>query len=424
MDCLPDDIILHIAGFFYPIELKNLMLVNRQFRDLIDSERFFCMLYWREVKLWDETWKFSLPEEWTWKKVYLWLFKIKRQMISAMYAHMGLIYKYEFRPDNQSICFPTSSENIDDLDLKEKGKIIIFPMRIVYGFNDRSEFQPDFSSIFTIEDMNYFYKTGKCKGFRVGRYNADKLARKKILLREGICIWNGQNYNPIFSIDGLRQIFFWYRILIRDEYEMKLEKAMSLLNEEYTLEYDCKEITLHNYGKLQKVIAEKFLEKELKLMIHGFGWKGLSVMVCRYPKCLLLDHEKGDTLCNIMVYNHLNESLDMKKLLTYPEKDKLELPEDIIIEEDHPLNSEKKRLVLKLLKIDKFPNRIRHVKFDDDEFENPLAEDESNDDEEEDYDYSEGEDEILPGPSLEELLRNEPDSILAQMLRGEGLGSK
>jgi len=105
MERLHKDVLIQIAArIYYPTQLINLCLTSSAFRCLGVNEILFRMFWLRAFYKFspDFVLKYQPPPNWTWKEVFIYLFKSKREIISRMYHYLGLTYEHSFRDKSKA----------------------------------------------------------------------------------------------------------------------------------------------------------------------------------------------------------------------------------------------------------------------------------------------------------------------------------
>lgn len=408
MEFLPHEATIEIIKHVYPTELINICLVSKHFSSFSSDERLFRVFLTTQFQLpqFATSFTFKLPPTLTWKELFIKLFNTKRQMISTMYSRMGLVYEYDYKPisEQELRCLHYD----DDIDIVRNGRAtgdfhsIVCNMsvneRIKLGcisstlsidgspiegaIVDRLAFYPDYTYSLNIEDVMYRRNLLKSEVGENGIAQMDK-----ILLYEGFCVWEkqSQTYIPVYPTLGFRCIFYEYRKCIMEEYTKKFHAACKILNEEVTVMYECPQLTAQNFTTYERDIEKEFEKQNWTIIIYGYGYRGLSLLISRYPKSLLPG--QGDrtmsqydfdrmVLCNLRFYTHKNEDFHPCKLLEYSSQPKLEVPKTITIN-SAIIGLEEDPIVLTLIESETqiYPSRISHVKDNTDTFEDPYNDD-------------------------------------------------
>jgi hypothetical protein len=393
MENLNRDVLSEIAKqIYYPTELINLVSVSKHFRFLGNNEHLFRCFWIREFQQFAPDFVLRLPENWTWKQVFIWLFKVKRQMISEMHAHMGLTYEHNFREmigkGLGGLAFDDHLSNAETtaLSLEERSLVPMHRQFLVEEtVQENLDFPPDYSNLLELQDLCYFHENKISKS--IGIYTKNRPSTKQILLTEGVCVWNYmfEMYIPIYPLSALREIFIYHKTIIMDEHNRKLRNAEKVLNESVYVEYKCNDINIENFYEYETLITDKLEEYDLGIIIFGYENNCLSLSITRYPKWKLFPYkfqihkvyqipsynwknersefDKTYKMCQFPIYNWENVKLDMKEVLEYSESCKdLYIPEKIEIEF---LKEPGKKLTLELVTKRIVPPRIRHIKYDD-----------------------------------------------------------
>lgn len=390
MDSLPSDVIIEIVKFVYPTELINICLTNGQFAYLGSDERLFRILCTLEFQHFAEDWIFKLAEGWTWKELFIKLFNAKRQMISEMYARVGLTYKYEYRGQYKWGCKYFHYSDIDSSD-DLSNMTISERTELKYNFSS-----PINSSRFSVEPLSFVsdMKYGLTAGDATYRRNLLNIIKRgkskdmlcsdvwtmKMLVQEGFCIWHeiSSKFIILYPMTGLRNIFREYRNLIMKEYTEKFNSACKILNEEIHVSYDCPDLVSKNYAEFQTEIEGIFKDHEWVVITYGYGYKGLSLLVSRYPKSMIFNRDTANDhqmqkfrAWEPQCFNHLNEDLNLIELLDYSTTHKPEIPKIMTLKAN---GKDGNPITLRLIESETIicQPRISHVKNNDNEFEDPL----------------------------------------------------
>jgi hypothetical protein len=241
-----------------------------------------------EVRTYCKNFEFKLPEDWTWKQVFIWLFNIKRQSISVMYNNMRIPYQYSYKPlIANSLCYIGFSDGIVDTPEErfanreicfhvpiidnEKGDITLTPVVDLACFGTMGE----------IQDMNLYHQAKLICHFDYGnqtydikdreRRHKNRPANKKILLKEGICVWNckRESYIPIFSYQGFVFLFEEYEKIVSTLHEKRLNTAIKLI-------YEISKNFDKDLEEFYETITCDFLERALKVIEidYHFDYRG------------------------------------------------------------------------------------------------------------------------------------------------------
>jgi len=411
MEKLGRDVLLEIARrIYYPTELINLVLVCRSFRFMGTSERLFRAFWLREFKFFAPGFVSgfieNLPDNWTLKQLFIWLFKTKRELISRMYNHLGLTYEHDFRGEDSSRLYyllflkTKRSDNIPtrflltmlseylidgnvsgDLELNPNNEDNLDRMveliDIVYSHKAEWNIEEDYNypSKETEGEWNKELQHKNKKELQ----QIDKDRRpmsKRVILREGVCVWDceTEKYILIYPLDGIKYMFEHYREIIIKERNLKIRAAEDLLNELYNLEYQCDEITQVNYKLYYELIIKKTREVELGMISYYYipALKVLSMSVIRSPHWqnnddLNMRDARWHRTYQIPIYDWKGREIDTRELMEYPNRKYeglrtdynrlMRFPEELMIE-----SLEKGKMVRLVLKrSEKIPAAFPHV---------------------------------------------------------------
>jgi hypothetical protein len=392
MDSLPSDIVIEIVKFVYPTELINICLAHSQFRYLGTDERLFRVLCTFEFQDFAEDWIFKLPEDWTWKQLFIELFNVKRQMISEMYTRVGLTYRYNYREiwGNGLKYFTYSGIIQSSGTLAERNEADIWYLSMLTAgvsktgvclpllFNDERPYS------LTVEDATQRRAVLRM----ISNDSLDHIVNSstgdiwvdKMLLKKGFHVWheNLEEFVFLYPMIGVRNIFESYKAIIMKEYTEKFNSACKILNEEIHITYDCPDLVLKNYAEFQTEIEGIFRDHEWVVITYGYGYKGLSLLVSRYPKSMIFNKDNATDhdlqkfeMCQSICFNHLNESLNVTELLDYPTTHKPDIPKIVTLKAN---GKDGNPITLRLIESETVicQPRISHVKDNDNEFEDPL----------------------------------------------------
>jgi len=418
MDTLPDEIITCVITKLYPTELINICMVSKHFSDLGTDDRLFRILCTVQFQQYATDWIFKLPQNWTWKELFIKLFNVKRQMISEMYARMGLTYEHSYREYGQGVrhsCYCDDNPNLNNMTSEERFNLngdhmpLLATVKVdrfdLYGIVEPLTFHPDLKMSLNIKDVMYFRRkmldiAGDFKE-KFEKLNENGYMNvNSVVLEEGLCMWNKElkTYLSIFSMSGLRNIFLYYEDIIMKEYIEKSYAAYELLSEEFNVVYECPFISIKDFYTFRDQAENKLKEQGWIVIVSGYSHEGLSLIISRYPKSILFEGDecsKSDMNkylnCKISLFNHLNEKLHVTKYLQYPKQMTLEQmgPEQVKSEDKSGVKPDiPKTLVLDCVGLDGNPvilkliessisrnmdRRVTHIKDNDDILENPYA---------------------------------------------------
>lgn len=403
---LPSNTTLDIIKLVYPTQLLNVFLVNRHFGAFSSEEKLYRALIEVQFQPFAPDWVFKCPPDWTWKMLFIRLFNMKRQMISEMYARMGLTYEFSYRPFwgnglnyfiYSGISASTYSNGIfPHISFEDKLNMSIYPLdmlgvtKINLEKYEPLSFDPKSHYALTIEDIVYRRRLLKmypaADNHAIMNSKTGTIWKDEMLLDEGFCVWHFQldTFISLFPMTGLEMLSNIYSDIIMTEYNRKLEAAASFLNEEVNVTYGCSDLTLQNFSSFQEQITLKLREHEWDIILYAYGHQGLSLIISRYPKSILFDEDtdydsKASAICQPQLFNHLNEDIEVRRLLEYSTQDKPEIPKIIELSRGNPTSSatifntnNSQIIVLKLIETQIFAPRICHLKDNDREFESPF----------------------------------------------------
>lgn len=403
MDRLGRDVLLEVARrIYYPTELINLALVCKAFKHLGTDERLFKTFWLREFQSYapDFTSEFlnKIPENWTWKQVFVWLFKTKRELISKMYHHVGLVYERDFRGEldekaTNKLHFMLFLGYKDGTSPEERyqlptGRAYLIDRSVTGSLfftlargRDRKRMVEMIDTVHAHQgkwDLRDNWDYPVEEEYRKGLYGGKPLG-KRAIVKEGVCIWDKvtESYKLIYPLDGLRDIFNGYKYDIMRERNLKVRAAEELLNELYNLEYQCDEITNDNYKQYEIAISERMKESELAMIdyYYIYGLKVLSFSVIRAPHWENKEPRENQVYggwpkgYQIPIYDWKGTLLDTKELMEYPyqcknrygESGELKFPETLHIESLEKKDEGGKILTLALKNSEKIPAAFPHV---------------------------------------------------------------
>jgi hypothetical protein len=295
MNSLHRDVLLQIAArIFYPTELINLALTCKRFRFLGNDEWLFRSLWLREFKEHALGFDFEMVEGWTWKGVFIWLFRSKREIITEMYGHMGLSYEHKLREGYAAIRLLVFEY--------EKPKHILKSKRYlteICHYSLIEEHKIGFLEYITLNKSHYtdevalidtVYSNNDRISFNRLPYSnqyKDKPDSKRIILKEGLCVWSStlKRYILLYPFESLKRMFHYYAKIITNMRDEKIKLAVNLLNELYIVEYKCDGISEDNYTNYSRIIHKKMKEFKIGILQYNYNYalKVLSFSVLRSP---------------------------------------------------------------------------------------------------------------------------------------------
>ena len=344
MDSLPYDILAYIIKDVYPTELINVCLTYRRFRHLGVDENLFKILCIIHLQGYDPNWTFTLPEQWTWKQLFIKLFNVKRQFISQMYTQVGLIYEHEYKPEFNY------------------GLQILYDPRLsgsYVGIANRTFKCCSLLNIHIVEQgVNPLSLTEEyLHALPIEEFILNPLKKDEAILKEGLCVWHEQTnrFVCIFSMAGIINIFKRYEAIILKEYIEKSFKAHAYLNEEFNVSYTCPDmITMDNYLDFEHEIGKELIDKhDWSIITYRYvenkeksqGGK-LSLVISRYPKSLIIGKSHMSEVdsrrfasCRFTLYNHHNKEYIMFRMLQYPKE--VRSNEEVKVKESKEVRSER-----------------------------------------------------------------------------------
>ena len=293
MKTLSYEVIVNIAKFLSPPDLKSLSFCSKTYMPLCKDDFLFRILYERDFRKYAKDFFPLLANISSWKNLYTVLYVNKNHMIRVMKSHYG--YKM-VHVKNKKIFLVTINGEHDETE---------FPQTYLdHGYHEDSiidsrkwlRFNPDLSKVLSIRHMNLAHQVYKLDQELGRRGDSPYLkgppdGENIRFLSEGLAFWNEKTeaYNLVYPYSSIKEIFEECRDETTYSHNVKMEELREYFQQIISLTYNVQ------YNDAVAVVEESvlknlFLEYDYDPFEHLCVGNTLSITCNRSPKWTYTDN--------------------------------------------------------------------------------------------------------------------------------------
>lgn len=243
MRTLSYEVVINIARFLEPKDLRSLSFSGRAYMPICRDEYLFRMLYDRDYKKYCQDFSPLLENISSWKKLYTTLHINKIQMIVTMQKYFG--FKKDDTINRKKIFYVTTNGIIEDRDGSHTF--------VDYGYQEEHivetgkktlRFNPDMNKVLAIRHMNLAHQVFKVDQ-ELGRrgdtpYMKGPPGDEHIrFLEEGVCLWRekDETYRLIYPYQAIKLIFEECKFAVTNQYMSKVESLREFFQQIISISY-------------------------------------------------------------------------------------------------------------------------------------------------------------------------------------------
>lgn len=243
MRTLSYEIIVNIARFLEPKDLRSFSFSGRTYMPLCKDEYLFRMLYDRDYRKYCKEYNPLLESISSWKKLYTTLHVNKTHMIITMQKYFG--YKKEEPNIRKSLFHVTASSSIDDTERPNTFVDFGYQEEQIIETNKKTlRFKPDSTRVLAIRHMNLAHQVYKVDqelgrrgemAYTTGPPDEDHLR----FLKEGICLWNEktETYHMIYPYQAYKILFEECKSQVIHEHTARMDELRDFFQQIISITY-------------------------------------------------------------------------------------------------------------------------------------------------------------------------------------------